>query len=134
MPMLTLPDLSRSHNSFNIRVYISTSVTKICNKEFLCFVQLKKASGSLSSCALLGLKINPATLNSILLAAGAGSAVLSSSDSWHTTGTDFSTSTVNLGHPRYACNCWVASKRKASPLLQKIGSPGCDSRHEILII
>ena len=60
--------------------------------------------------ALLSLKISPATLNSLSQAAEAGSAVLNFSDSWHTAGKDFSTSTVSPGHPRYASNCWAISK------------------------
>lgn len=60
--------------------------------------------------ALLGLKISPATLNSLSQVAEAGSAVLSLSDSWHTAGKGFSTSTVSPGHPRYASNCWVVSR------------------------
>ena len=80
--------------------------------------------------ALLGLKVSPATLNSLSKAAEAGSVVLSFSDSWHTAGKDFSTSTVSPRHPRYESNRWAVSrgpvffkKEKKSPLPQMIGSP-----------
>jgi hypothetical protein len=59
---------------------------------------------------LFGLKISPATLNSLSQAAEAGSAVLSLSDSWYTAGKVFSTSTVSPWHPRYASNCWDVSR------------------------